>query len=122
VLNQKSHSKKLFDKPHDYTILRVFGCKCFPFLRPYTANKLEYRSKHCIFLGYSHAEYRSLEPQSGKVFLFRHMVFDKRSFPTKDDAILHLPTRINASNDVPFIIPVSLTVPFINDHDVATHT
>ena len=34
-------------EPH-YTDLRVFGCACFPWLKPYTCNKLEPRSKQCL--------------------------------------------------------------------------
>ena len=97
VLNQLSPFEKIFDKAPDYAILKVFGCKCYPLLRPYTANKLEYRSKPCVFLGYSHAGYRYLEPLSGRVFLSRHIVFDEASFPAKDDTISHLSSRINGS-------------------------
>jgi hypothetical protein len=120
VLNQISPFEKLFDKVPNYTLLRVFGCKCFPLLRPYTNNKLEYRSKPCVFIGYSHAGYRCLEPYSGKVFLSRHVVFDESSFPAKDDAISSLPSRINASTDVPFLIPVSLPIPLL-DNTIAAH-
>jgi hypothetical protein len=107
VLHQLSPFEKLFDKVPEYALLKVFGCKCFPLLRPYTANKLEYRSKPCVFLGYSHAGYRCLEPLSGRVFLSRHVVFDEASFPAKDDALSHLPSRINASADALFLVPVS---------------
>jgi hypothetical protein len=69
VLNQSSPYEKLFCKSPDYTMLRVFGCKCFPLLRPYTAHKLEYRSKSYIFLGYSHAGYRCLDPITNRVYL-----------------------------------------------------
>jgi len=85
-----------------------------PFLNhcsPYTANKLEYRSKPCIFLGYSYVGYRCLDPLTNKVYLSRHVVFYEHSFPAKDHAQLHLPTKINATSDSFFTVPVSNTLP-----------
>lgn len=42
--------EKLFKIAPNYFVLRVFGCKCFPLLRPYTTHKLEYRPKFVFFL------------------------------------------------------------------------
>jgi transposase InsO family protein len=33
---------KLFQKEPDYTLLRAFGCLCYPLLRPYAAHKLSF--------------------------------------------------------------------------------
>ena len=62
VLSHFSPYEKLFHQVPNYSILRVFGCKCFPLLRPYTNHKLEYQSNASIFLRYSHAGYRCLDP------------------------------------------------------------
>jgi hypothetical protein len=117
VLNHSSPYEKLFHQVPNYSILRVFGYKCFPLLRPYTNHKLEYRSKACIFLGYSHAGYRCLDPLTEKVYLSHHVVFDENSFPAKEHALLKLPSRINAASDASFMIPVSLplSTSFPND-------
>jgi hypothetical protein len=40
---------KLFHKSLDYSFLRVLGCLCFPYTQPYNENKLQARSKPCIF-------------------------------------------------------------------------
>lgn len=53
VIKNISPYQKLFAKPPNYLKLRVFDCLCFPWLRPYTQNKLDHRSLPCIFLGYS---------------------------------------------------------------------
>jgi hypothetical protein len=79
-----------------------------PTFTPFGLHKLEYRSKPCIFLGYSYAGYKCLDPITNKVYLSRHVVFDEQNFPAKDQASSHLPSKINAIGDVPFILPVSL--------------
>jgi transposase InsO family protein len=52
VLQQESPFSKLMKKDPDYTLLRAFGCLCYPLLRPYASHKLSFRSKPCIFIGY----------------------------------------------------------------------
>ena len=44
---------KLFAKAPNYSFLRSFGYTCYQLLRPYTKNKLAFRRKQCLFLGYS---------------------------------------------------------------------
>jgi len=112
VLNHISPFEKLFLKSPDYTILRVFGCKCFPLLRPYNSNKLQFRSKTCIFLGYSSAGYRCLDPITNRVYLSRNVVFDEHSFPAREkEANSPLSSRINAESRDLFTLPVSVFSP-----------
>ena len=78
VLNYLSPYEKLFQKSPTYDSLRVFGYACFPYLPPYNTNNLQFRSKRCVFLGYSlnHQGYRCLDPSTGRVYLSRHVIFD----------------------------------------------
>jgi hypothetical protein len=125
VLANSSPFEKLYHRSPDYSLLRVFGCKCFPLLRPYTANKLEFRSKQCIFLGYCHKGHRCLDPLSHKVYLPRNVVFDEASFPTKETASSHLSARSNVESDAPFLPQVSLSplvLPSLLTTDPITHT
>jgi len=71
----------LFKQSLDYKFLKVFGCACFPFLRPYNAHKLDYRSQECFFLGYSpsHKGYRCLSP-SGRLYISKDVLFNENKF------------------------------------------
>jgi hypothetical protein len=71
VLAHSSLYHKLLNKDSDYLILRVFGCACYPLLRPYTAHKLQFHTKQCIFLDYSsgYKGYMCFDPQPFKVYL-----------------------------------------------------
>ena len=81
-LENKTPYFKLFHKFPDYAHLRVFGCACFPFLRPYNSHKLDFRSQECVFLGYStiHKGYKCLST-SGKIYVSRDVIFNESKFP-----------------------------------------
>lgn len=53
VISFETPLERLFHQKPDYPALRTFGCACWPHLRPYNNHKLQFRSKQCVFLGYS---------------------------------------------------------------------
>jgi IS30 family transposase len=53
VTKHKSPYECLFQISPDYKFLKIFGCECWPFLRPYNSTKLAFRSKSCAFIGYN---------------------------------------------------------------------
>jgi hypothetical protein len=83
VLNNTSPFQKLFNLRPNYNFMRVFGCACWPHLRPYNKHKLDFRSDTCIFIGYSpsHRGYQCLHPSTGRVYISRNVIFDESSFP-----------------------------------------
>jgi transposase InsO family protein len=95
IIQYSTPFTKLFKVEPDYSTLRVFGCACYPLLCPYTKHKLEFKSKQCIFLGYSsnHKGYRCMDPKTLKVYLSRNVVFDKTLFSAQVKVITSLPTR-----------------------------
>lgn len=82
ILNNHSPFEVLFHKKPPYNFFHVFGCACWPCLRQYNNHKLEYRSKTCIFIGYSscHRGYKCLDVSSGRVYVSKH-VFNEHFFP-----------------------------------------
>lgn len=79
----KTPLELLLNEVPDYTFLKVFGCACWPHLRPYNQHKLEFRSKQCVFLGCSSLRkgYKCLHVPSNRVYISRNMVFDENVFP-----------------------------------------
>lgn len=45
----------LFHTIPDYTNLKIFGCQCFPHLRPFNKHKFQFRSSPCVYLGMCNA-------------------------------------------------------------------
>ena len=90
VTNRRPSSSKnngipyhlLHHKMPDYSILRVFGCLCYPNLSAKTQHKLSPRSTTCVFLGYPPQKgYRCLDLSSRKIIISQHVVFDETHFP-----------------------------------------
>jgi len=75
--------ERLFGQKPDYSSLRIFGCACWPNLRPYNRHKLQFRSKQCVFLGFSnlHKGFKCLDIPSGRVYVSRDVIFDETIFP-----------------------------------------
>jgi hypothetical protein len=83
VIHDSTPLERIFDKKPDYSFLRVFDCAWWPHLRPYNSRKLQFRSKQCVFLGYSsmHRGYKCLEVSTGRVYISRDVTFDEEVFP-----------------------------------------
>jgi histone deacetylase 1/2 len=71
LLQTKTPLELLLHELLDYTFLKVFGCACWPHLRPYNKHKLEFWSKKCVFLGYSslHKGYKCLHVPTNRVYI-----------------------------------------------------
>lgn len=79
VLHYKSPFEILFAAAPNFSNLRTFGCLCYPWLRPYTHNKLEPRSTPCIYLGISkpHHSHLCFDPIRSKLYATRDVKFDE---------------------------------------------
>ena len=83
VLQRTSPFQKLFSRNPNFEKLKVFGCLCFPWLRPYTSNKLDGRSTPCVFLGYSitQSAYFCLDRNTSRIYTSLHVLFHETVFP-----------------------------------------
>jgi hypothetical protein len=120
MLKNQSPYFKLLHKQLDYSLFKVFGCACYPLLRPYNAHKLIYRSKKYIFLGYcsNYRGYKCYEPLSKKTIITRHVVFYETTYPAKD--WLSTPLQPSANESAP--TKVSHCTPVLVHFISATHT
>jgi histone deacetylase 1/2 len=116
LLHMKTPLELLLHETPDYTFLKVFGCACWPHTHPYNNNKLEFRSKKCVFLGYSslHKGYKCLHVPSNRVFISRDVIFDETIFlflalltpstPPSQQSSHVLPDQFEDAAHSPFVI------------------
>jgi hypothetical protein len=83
VIDNLTPLERLNNQKPDYSTLRTFGCACWLHLHPYNSHKLQFRSKQCVFLGYSdlHKGYKCLDVSSGPICISRDVIFDEEVFP-----------------------------------------
>lgn len=77
------HMNGYLRKNWSMNISKVLGVLAIPAYTTYAHNKLDYRTKLCIFIGYSlnHRGYQCLDPTTGHIYLSWHVVFDDHKFP-----------------------------------------
>lgn len=106
----------LFSKPPDYTLLRTFGCLCYPNLSATMPHKLSHRSTACVFLGYpsNHRGYRCMDLESRRIIISRHVIFDETRFPFAPDfsvSNLQQPSSPPPPDDDPIDVLTPVPVP-----------
>lgn len=97
----------------------MFGSACLPFLRPYNKSKLQFRSKKCVFLGYSssHKGYICLHP-SGRTYTSPTVEFHESEFPY--NSLFQIPTP--ASNNPGLTPHVTYAPPNLHVNHDTTHS
>ena len=107
VLSLNSPYFLLFRNQPNYTKLKIFGCQCLPWLRPYRTHKLQTRSTPCVFLGYSSTQsaYLCFDPSTNRLFVSRHVRFDEHTFPFPS---LSAPIPTAAASSTTWITPVTV--------------
>ena len=104
ILSHLSPYQIMFHKIPLYSSFKVFGCLCFPYLRPYMKNKLLPRSSPCVFLRYSSSSkgYLCLHADRGRVYTRRHDRFVESVFPFSSPSPSHAcPSSSSSSTPTP---------------------
>lgn len=122
VSNSKSPFECIYAKPPDYSFLKVFGCLCYPLLRPYNSHKVDFRSSPCLFLGYSssHVGYRCLDLKTNRFYIARHVRFNEDYFPYSQLHSQLNPSAVSQSVSSPWAIVTTSHTPFVADHTRST--
>ena len=83
ILHHKSPYELLFGVSPTISHLRVFGCACYPLLRPYLVHKLQPKTQLCVFLGYAsqYKGYICYDVSKKRSYISRHVVFHEAVFP-----------------------------------------
>lgn len=102
ILKNSSPLFELYKEEPNYGGLQVFGCACYPCLKPYNTHKFQFHSQRCIYLGPApqHKGHRCLS-STGRIYTSRHVIFDSSVFPGKEGFV----NRRNAQNTNECILP-----------------
>ena len=106
-------NESLFNKIPNYHHLKVFGCLCYPYLRPYNKHKLCYCSSPCVFLGYSptHKGYMCFDSNSNRIYITRHVKFHETKFPFQQTVNTSSASSSYQFTSPPALLPVPLSIP-----------
>ncbi|KAK9230609.1 hypothetical protein WN944_023581 [Citrus x changshan-huyou] len=82
VVGSKTPFELLYSSKRDYSQIKVFGCECFPYLRPYNKHKFDFHTSKCVLLGVSiaHKGYVRMG-QSGRIYISASVRFNENFFP-----------------------------------------
>ena len=106
MLGFHSPWEKLFSNHHIFMLLRLLGVPTIIFLGLFNKNKLQPRSKPCVFLGYPplSKRYICLDPTSNKIYIACYVLFNETFFPFAHDSHLtnpHIPFSSSLSTWFP---------------------
>ena len=85
ILQNRSPYQLIHNREPTYSLLKSFGCSCYPCLRPYASTKFDSLFERCIFLGYNkfHLGYRCLSLVTRKIHISHDVVFNENDYPYK---------------------------------------
>ncbi|PKU70250.1 Retrovirus-related Pol polyprotein from transposon TNT 1-94 [Dendrobium catenatum] len=111
-LKNKTPHKSLYNTQPSYNHLKIFGCLCYLWLKPYAKSKLDSFSKPCVFIGYPPAQkgYLCLDPDTNLIYTSHHVVFNEQIFPYHRTQST-VPTPNSSPNIPPLLLVLSSLLP-----------
>lgn len=99
VLNNKTRFELLYSSKPNYSQIKVFGCECYRFLRPYNKHKFDFHTSKCILLGVSitHKGYVCMY-HSWRIYISASVKFNKNSFHLSNDPNFSKKESINQND------------------------
>ncbi|KAK9129540.1 hypothetical protein Sjap_010027 [Stephania japonica] len=90
IIHNRTPFKLLYNKPPNFTSLKVFGCLSFASSYPVSRNKLDQRARKCIFLGFGAGikGYKLYDLNNYQIFFSRNVIFYEDIFPFPDHQTL----------------------------------
>ena len=108
VLKMVTPFVKLYGEQPNYNNLKVFGCRCFSYIKG--SNKFSPKTYPYAFIGYRslHKKYRCYHPSTRRVYISKHVVFDENTLPyvflnqsqTNIDVSPHLATFVESFSKI----------------------
>ena len=108
LLNGQTPFERLYLRSPPLTHLRVFGCLCYAHNQNHRGDKFDSRSVQGVFIGSPTGKkgWRVLNPDTGKIFVSRDVVFCETEFPYANRSVLHTPmiTPITDTSTTPVTV------------------
>ncbi|KAG8496134.1 hypothetical protein CXB51_009382 [Gossypium anomalum] len=98
VLKQQSPYEMLYKVKPSYSHFKVFGCACYPCLRHYHPNKLQFQSSLCVFLGIglNHKGYQCLDKHGRTYKELGLLAHKERSLSAHEDGVGQSQSRVDS--------------------------
>ncbi|PKU68003.1 Retrovirus-related Pol polyprotein from transposon TNT 1-94 [Dendrobium catenatum] len=111
--SHKSPYELLHNKQPDYNHLKVLGCLCYPWLKPYTSHKLSPLSHPCIFIGYplNQKGYKCLDLRSNKIYISSNVIFNETIFPYSDQSAQDAQHKTQHPSIPPLLLVPNISLP-----------
>ncbi|KAM1714220.1 hypothetical protein ACFX12_024856 [Malus domestica] len=118
VLQNQSPLEILFGVVPLISHLNIFGCACFPLLKPYNSSKLQPKAMKCVFLGYAskYKGYICYAVTNHKFYISRHVMFNEQEFPYRSLLTAAKPNAMTHTQS-----SISLPLPVVNfDNEIVS--
>lgn len=102
LLDGKSPYEVVYNKPPDYSHIRIFGSLCYAHNQGRGGDKFSSKSWKCVFMGYPYGKkgWKLYDLTTKKFFVSRDVIFYEGKFPFADSVLSdHAPAETTSSSE-----------------------